>query len=72
MILNKFSNSTTKEFLVNISYKKIINTLTVDTKKKKKKRAIIQMAQNNAIKTFFKKIIFPSLNREKNMYARIN
>jgi len=53
MILNKFSNSTTKEFRVNISYKKIINTLTVDTKKKKKKRAIIQMAQNNAIKTFF-------------------
>ena len=30
------------------------------------------MAQNNAIKTFFKKIIFPSLNREKNMYDRIN
>jgi hypothetical protein len=58
MILNKFSNSTTKEFRVNISYKKIINTLTVDTKKKKKK-AIIQMAQNNAIKTFLKKNYFP-------------
>ena len=60
MILNKFSNSTTKEFRVNISYKKIINTLTVDTqKKKKKKRTIIQMAQNNAIKTFFLKNYFP-------------
>jgi hypothetical protein len=53
MILNKFSNSTTKEFRVNISYKKIINTLTVDTKKKEKKKSNHPNGTKQCYKDFF-------------------
>jgi hypothetical protein len=62
MILNKFSNSITKEFLVNISYKKIINTLAVDKKKEKRRKK--KSTHPNGTKQcnkrlFLKKLISP-------------